>query len=96
VGTLLTLATVFVLGSLVGRWWLVAALPLLFTASITLIAVNDNFNDPCTRSDGCGLGPVAQATALALAFGIVIAAVTAGGVLARRGWDRRRRGRRSE
>jgi len=87
------LAAVFVLGFFVGRWWLVAALPLVFTASIALSAVNDNFNDPCTRPDGCGLGPVAQATLLGVAFSIVLAVVTAGGILARRERERRRRAR---
>ncbi len=71
-------------GFLAGRWWAVAAGPLLLVASITAFSVAENVADPCTRPDGCGAGPVLGAFVLACLLAAVVAALLAAGVALRR------------
>jgi hypothetical protein len=84
---LLFLLVVPVVSFLVGRWWIAWLPGLVFIAVVVIASVLDNYVGSCTRSDGCGLGPVAQALLLALIYGAIISALSIGGVLLRRRLD---------
>jgi hypothetical protein len=79
-------------GFAVGRWWVVWAIPLVGWIAIVVAAVVDNFDDPCTRPDGCGIGPVLGIAVLGVPMAAILAAAIAGGVLARSALRRRRAG----
>ena len=67
-----------------GRWWIVAALPAGLVLLITGGSIAENVQDPCTRGDGCGAGPVLGAFVLATLLALIVAALLALGVALRR------------
>jgi hypothetical protein len=83
-GGLLALVVAAVIGYLVGRWWIVAVLPPLYAAPIVIWSIVENFDDPCTRADGCGIGPVLFVSLFALGYAALVAGLTAAGVAVRR------------
>ena len=55
-GWLALLLAMVPLGYLVGRRWVVVAVPLLVVALLVVPSVIENARSPCERTDGCGAG----------------------------------------
>ena len=89
---MLALVAAPVVGYFVGRWWVVAVVPAVYAVPIVIWSLVDNFDDPCTRPDGCGVGPVLLASLFALAYAVLVAGLTAAGVALRRRSVSARRG----
>jgi hypothetical protein len=71
------------LGYAVPRLWVVPILPVAIVLTVTVGSIFENTGE-CTRPDGCGAGPVAQAILFALTLGALLAASTGVGIWLRR------------